>query len=105
MSRRQIIVHIRNNPDFTLEDLIELETFLYDRDDLSGVDFDGHDYGADDSNIFIFSNEMEKTIAKIAMSIEARYPDLNFAIGSKAEGVEADYDLIASRGIYEIIMQ
>ncbi len=72
---------------------------------ISGVDFDGHDYGPDDSNIFIFSNETTKTIDIIAKYIETRSPDLNLAVGSKTEGAEADYDLIASRGIYEIIMQ
>lgn len=105
MSRNQIVVHLRNNKDFSLEELIKLEDFLCEQDVLCSVDFDGHDHGSSDSNIFLFSNDLEGTIDIIAKSIETFAPDLNFAVGAKAEGAEAEYDLIASKGVYEITIR
>ncbi|MDP3370807.1 MAG: hypothetical protein Q8M32_13295 [Brevundimonas sp.] len=99
------MVHLRNNRDFALDDLIELEAFLCDQDVLGGVEFDGHDYGADDSNIFLFSDELENTVDLLARFIESTSRELNFAVGAKAEGAEADYAVIVCKGIYEIIMQ
>lgn len=105
MQRNQILIHFRNNKYFSIDDLIHIESFLCDQDSLHGVVFDGHDHGFVDSNIFLISDEIERTVDLIAKVIEARSPGLNFAIGAKAEGVEADYDVIVCRGIYEIIMQ
>lgn len=105
MPRYQIVVHLRDNPWFSFDDLIELENFLGDQGGLGGAEIDGHDYGYYDSNIFLFSEELENTVCLIVKCIDSRSLDLNFAIGARSEIGEAEYDIIACRGICEIIMQ
>lgn len=103
MPRKQIVVHMRENTNFSLEHVIELESFLSTR---SGVlELDGHDFGVNDSNIFFIADELDDQVAVLASLIQEHLPDLNFVIGAKTEGEEADYKVLAGRGICEIAMQ
>ena len=104
MPRRQILIHLRNNPGFSLDDLLRLESLLCEQDGLCELEFDGHDHGPDDSNIFIFSDDLGDTADRIVTVIKLSSPHLNFAVGVKAEGEQSEYDVMACSGISEIIV-
>jgi hypothetical protein len=100
----QVVVHIRNSPNFCLENLIRVENFLISCVDSKIADFDGHDYGSNDSNIFVYTTEPKLLAGHLSDLILEKFPDINFAIGARIENSDLDYEIIVSEGVREILI-